>query len=354
MSEQKSSLIGYKPLKQKLSSTFDDDDGYDDQGDTTNTTSSTLALPFNLRRSYFCTTVTALVVVLFTIGFLPLSFDQQIKTSSAAESSSTLPQDSSPSDHDHKNTIYGHVHVAKSGGTSLVYQLAVAYNKVCSNKSNSKDIVMKNLDKYDSPNWSRQFKKVLDQCDYISAEYQIDFWLDTQWSKPLELHVPCKDPIELLMSNCYFPAKRHVGFDCSPEHVTEEALGHQIDECLKGGKRLRFEKGLYETASSHNITLKCFNYKKEFTDYIEYMDERLEHNPSKEGLVGFKNGKLVDYPKPSSHTLRNISSECIWKDWDLKERVKGYLLEHYFYFRYCAECLNSSDDLFSDSSNVEH
>jgi len=348
MPEQKSSPIEYKPFTQ-LSGTIDDDD---QQGDST--TRGLVALPFNLRRSSLCTAVIAFVVVLFNIRCSLLFI--QLQSSSAAESP-TLAQNSSLYDN---NKIYGHVHVAKSGGTSLIYKLAYSYNKVCSNKSNSKDIVTKNLDKYDanmsgqlSKVWKHQYLKVLDQCDYISSEGQIVFWLDRQWSKPLELHVPCKDPIELLMSNCYHPAHFYPGFDCSPENVTEEELGDQIDRCLHHGRRLRFETRLYEEASNHNITLKCFDYKKEFTDYIKYMDERLEHNPRKEELVAAKHGKLVHYKKPPSTSRRNVSSECIWKDLDLKRRVKGYLLDNYFYFRYCADCLNSSDDLFADS-NVKH
>lgn len=283
---------------------------------------------------------------------------KQIRTNSSAHGDTPAPFQQQY--YYSNDTIYGHVHVAKSGGSSLIYELASKYENICSNKAISKNLVMKNIDRFQQyPNLNRVgvYTKILDQCKYISSESGPSFWERKQWLKPLELHVPCKDPLELLMSNCYFPKNHHVGFKCDPGNVTDAALERQINECFKHGRRLRFDERLYNKTASHNITLKCFDTKKEFTEYMEYIDARLEHiSPRKEqqqeeGLVTFQNGKMIPFNRPSSESLRNKTSECIWKDQNLQKRVRKILFDRYIYFRFCDECLQSSNDLLMKNSN---
>ena len=286
-----------------------------------------------------------------TAGYLYNIDIAKIYSESNLDFSSRL---SLPNDKDqtksYKDTMYAHLHVAKTGGTSLLYELAHLYQNVCGNKYNSKNIVEKNLDFFKTYEGNEyQLMSIQDQCDYFSAEVVYSFWIKQNWTRPLELHIPCKDPIQLLMSNCYWPPKNNVGFDCSPTSVTPEALGRQIDNCIK--ERLRFNVNLYEKAPSRNITIKCFDYKKGFNEYIEYMGQHLERNPTIENLVKFKKykkvTKRVKVRRPNSYSGRNKTAECIWNDSDLLQRVKTYLFEKYSYFPFCAECLHSSHDLFS-------
>ena len=336
----------------------------DEDNDDGQRGSSSTTITAHFRRHRSLVAVTILMSLVSVAGSLYYIYYSRPSSQSDLNSLSELS--SSDKDHDtppdetdesqQKNKLFAHLHVAKSGGTSLLYELAHLYQNVCGNKYNSKNLVEKNPDLFKGFKRSGEVSKLLqlqDQCDYMSLEVGYNFWLKQNWTRPLELHIPCKDPIELLMSNCYWPPKSNVGFDCSPTNVTPNALRQQIDNCLSLKSldgRLRFNKHLSEQAPRHNITIKCFDAKKEFTEYIDYMGARLEHYPKVEDLVRFskkEDGELVTVERPWSFSARNKSAECIWKDSDLLQRAKAYLFEKYFYFPFCRECLNSSDNLLA-------
>lgn len=258
------------------------------------------------------------------------------------------------------DVIYGHVHVAKTAGSSLVDLLVSKYDGVCSNKMSSRMVNdnqrfigphckkkmkdSRNLTRYSSPTYPPGVdecdlgdnKCVWNDhgCDYVSSEGKATFWTDVNWNRPMELHVPCKDEINLLMSNCYY-RRGDSGFDCSPEKTTENALTSQIRHCFAANRITnRFNEKLVEDAESNNITLKCFDNNITFDTYQDYMDERLPHR-----------GIMAEM-KMCRPRLRNKETECIWKDPSLIKRVIKILRKKYYYFDYCNRCLGSSDDIF--------
>ena len=247
-----------------------------------------------------------------------------------------------------KGIIYGHVHIAKTAGSSLLDVLAGKYDRVCSNKSSSREFnaTFKHKRCKDGHEWHqyqpKKFLDYLDQCDYVSAEFKSPFWYETEWNRTMELHIPCKDPLNMLMSNCFWPrgvdrAKNKVrGFDCSPEKTTDKNLETQIRRCLGGQNGLleqRFSETFVKKARQNGITMKCFDNDDTFDAYQDYMDPRLKHrdNPIEINMC---------WPR-----LRNRDTECIWKDEELQARVIRILLHNYYYFRYCKDCLFSPDNL---------
>ena len=241
--------------------------------------------------------------------------------------------------------IYGHVHVAKTVGSTLLDILAYRYERVCSNKANS--ILLKKAKRegvgechtFHTP-WDhrRDYLSRLDECDYVSQEGSYLQWAKQNWSKHLELHIPCKDPLELLMSACFYRTEPP-GFDCS------ERIGKQVKRCLrvKNGisRRVdnRFDERLLRSALKHNFTVKCYNTDLTFSSYLPYMDQRLTPRNST---------TIPNVTCDGNTTGRNRTSECIWQNETLKTQVKKYLLENHFYFAYCMQCLGSSDDLFQE------
>ena len=116
--------------------------------------------------------------------------------------------------------VYGHVHVAKTGGTTLNGIMANKFTRVCGHKGYSYDAYMdnerwKNKTKpktFVSLPFSRsrvQFKIMqeigYDDCDYVSLEQGWKIWSTifpngNFHGVPVELHVPCRDPLDHFMS----------------------------------------------------------------------------------------------------------------------------------------------------------
>jgi len=260
------------------------------------------------------------------------------------------------------DVIYGHVHVAKTAGSSLVDLLVSKYDGVCSNKMSSRMVNnnqrfignrckkeikdsrgltrSRHLWRYPADgngcDWHNKCAWNDHRCDYVSSEGDATFWTDVNWSRPMELHVPCKDEINILMSNCFFHHDK-TGFDCSPGNTTKKELTSQIEACFGGNSRItrRFNKKLVEDAEkSNDITLKCFDNTITFDAYQDYMDERLHHRG------------IVAEVKTCRPRLRNKETECIWKHPKLIKRAIKIMRKNYYYFDYCKQCLGSSDDIF--------
>ena len=121
----------------------------------------------------------------------------------------------------HPPILYGHVHMAKTGGTSLNGIFANTFERVCGQKGYSYDAFQDNerakmkVEKGQhirSEGRSRVFLPIkqeigFEDCDYISAETSWSFWRDTFGNGrfhglKMELHVPCRDRLDHLMSQC--------------------------------------------------------------------------------------------------------------------------------------------------------
>ena len=280
-----------------------------------------------------------------------------------AVSSGNDPSTSHNSTNNNTYLIYGHIHVAKTAGTSLNILMAATFSRVCGHKGYSFDFfqhdkripvdpqtnqsLQKNvrdsvLTVYEQkrPNKTgsnyfrgRVYYPIMDErgyeeCDWISNEAPWQFWEKFSdpavWPIPLELHVPCREPIEHFMSQCNF---RNIKFDCQTMNLTKA-----IEECLVFLNR--YDNKLLNLS---NIDVKCFNNDVTFTKYIEYMQPpRMQHRK-----IPVKN------PKPySTNKLRNKDNECIWKNETVQTQVIAYLRENYDYYSFCEKCLGSQRDLF--------
>jgi hypothetical protein len=161
-----------------------------------------------------------------------------------------------------------------------------------------------------------------ENCDYVSFEHGWGAWHSTfkNWHEPIELHLPCRDPVDHFMSWCNYKGHK---FDCNG------SIEEQLQKCHVYEVNERFSKKL-----ASQMTVKCFDFKKSFNDYIEYMGQFLQErrNP-------------VDYFHRPTNKKRNKKEECIWKDPKLMDDVSNILKRKYDYFKFCDECLGSMNDL---------
>lgn len=207
-------------------------------------------------------------------------------------------------------------------------QLAMGFERVCGNKGNSWDTHFIGRQALRRTN-TTFIDLGLEDCDYISHEVNPSWWRKqfAAWPIPVELHVPCRDPVDHLMSSCNY---HHVTFDCDKEMIP------QVDKCKFAD--VRYSDTLQ---NAKNLQVKCYSFDSEFTGYKKYMSQRLQHRriPGK------------DVPRVSFYTagikVRDPETECIWspKYAGLKKAVKQYLLQHDTYYQYCERCIGSKDDL---------
>jgi hypothetical protein len=159
-----------------------------------------------------------------------------------------------------------------------------------------------------------------EDCDYISHEQDWTFWKHFQkWDVPMELHVPCRDPIEHLMSECNYRNKK---IACSQD------LASQVWKCL--GKHLELRKRFSPILKNLSNVY--------FKGYITYMDQQLQ-----------RKRVLNDYVHRATNKPRNKTTECIWAhDMDSKRSdLNSYLVANVDYYSYCNHCLGSKDDLLA-------
>ena len=239
--------------------------------------------------------------------------------------------------------IYGHVHVAKTAGTTLNGKLASNFERVCGHKGYSYDAYQvnkrQNASSYNGTTVTDGFWKLnpgytrgrvhptmmseigYEDCDYISHETSWTFWptMFQKWPFPIELHVPCREPLSHLMSMCNF---KQVAFNCSGD------IDKEIEKCLV--EMDRFSTKL--TNGFHNIDVKCFAAES-IEKYIDYMSTILQPRKIRSEYV------FVHTNQP-----RNRRDECIWKDDKIMEATKSYLL-NIDYYKFCHACMTSESDL---------
>lgn len=238
----------------------------------------------------------------------------------------------------HSDIIYGHVHMAKTGGTVLNGLLANNYERVCGHKGYSYDAFQANerfrkSSSQEPTGRDRVADSIMNEigyenCDYISNEYHYRFWIkrfSNFHNLTMELHVPCRDSIDHLMSQC-----NHNGiqFKCR-QNMSDSELQNEIKKCLlfmnRFGNRLKRVK---------NVNLKCYNFPQQFTGYIDYMSTRLQPR------------RLIsEYVSRETNPPRVKDEECIWKDEKLQQRVRELLIKSKPYYRFCDECLGSDNDI---------
>ena len=161
-------------------------------------------------------------------------------------------------------------------------------------------------------------------CDWISVE---DPW--ARWKTvaafaatiplKLELHVPCRDPLSHLMSQCNHRKKK---IDCTSTNIVAE-----VKKCLLGMSR--YDDALKQL---ENVHLKCFN-PIPIDSYVDYMSGILQAR-----RISTK------YVHRETNRPRNKDKECIWKNPKVAEEVNAILLKTPYY-RFCDKCMGSPNDL---------
>lgn len=238
--------------------------------------------------------------------------------------------------------LYGHIHMSKTGGSSLNGIMANKFERVCGHKGNSNDAYADNERAKQltgrvtkSPRFrtapERLVQTGFEDCDYVSHEVHWSFWKDTFAGRKfhnmeMELHVPCRSTIDHLMSQCNHGNKT---LDCAAEDDYE---------FFQSVKRCKATMERFNRALLDNFTVKCFDFKKQFTVYTEYMSQRLQPR------------RIVSSPyvKRETNVPRNKAQECIWKDQSLMAKAEKYLFSQYDYFAFCNECMGSENEITRD------
>lgn len=246
----------------------------------------------------------------------------------------------------HNNVTFGHIHIAKTGGTTLNGLLALNYERVCGHKGYSYDYYRHNIrlfeekkvtDMYSQVNHGYNRGKVppkimheigYEDCDWISIEGDYRSWKTFHnWHQPLELHLPCREPIDHLMSQCNFLAHT---FNCSSSNLDLE-----IEKCLvRVNKRFRF--GLVDGSIIPEGSVKCYDFNMQFTKYLRLMRDVLQTKKI-----------TADYIHRDTNKKRNKTNECIWKNERVKAYTTGFLTNKTDYYSYCDSCIGSNMDLFA-------
>lgn len=300
------------------------------------------------------------------------------------------------------NTIYGHVHIPKTGGSNLNGLMAAKYDNVCGNKGYSYDAYQfnvrakrdgitetgKNIDSVSLANKGQTFDRGkpgsgvveeigFEDCDYISYETKWSTWpritndLElAKYNMTLELHVPCREHIEHLLSmgnhigrrfNCELATANENGFQSSINHVymmrkkkfkqrftSKSYLFYKNQIQIQKHEHNHKQNHPNTTYSSNNsnesINLKCFK-PLPLDPYLKYMGQqgRLRHRRFESSYV-----------MRTTNKKRNIDTECMWKQSpEFLERVRQYLVEAYPYNAFCDECMGSNNELKLMETKVE-
>ena len=288
------------------------------------------------------------------------------------------------------STVYGFVHVMKTAGTSINGRMAARYDNVCGNKGYSYDFVkaQEEVKKHVPANggewrwWERtgdlvsksygQFSRtnldwkneVMDEigtsklvsnlalyaarvltndarfpgyesCDWVALESPWTKWVELfrDWPFPLELHVPCRDPIKHLTSEC-----NHKGhsFRCT---TNETVLHQQIQKCLTiqpwkelQGPNVRFHKNLTELFET-----KCFNSMM-VDEYVEVMAPNMRARRWQ-----------VDYVDRPTNKKHNKEQECLRDDAnaEVRDKVLQILFRQDHLVQFCDTCIGTGEDLLA-------
>ena len=239
--------------------------------------------------------------------------------------------------------LYGHIHMAKTGGSSLNGELALNYERICGSKGYSYDYFQAQERYRQNPAYVEQigFNRLVvapetmdeigyEDCDFVSQEDHWYWWRQfASWKVRVELHLPCRDPIDHLLSNCNYA---NVTFNCEGDLVNE------ISRCLLYMDR--FSNSLNGSRDFPNFNVKCF--RSELTSkYIEYMGTRLQRKRFQS-----------TYAFRPTNKARNKRYECLWQNESAKLQVENYLKE-LDYYKFCNKCIDSPDDLLADDVSLE-
>lgn len=241
------------------------------------------------------------------------------------------------------NKLFGYVHIGKAGGTNLNSLFANVFERVCGNKGYSfesykeNEVAMHLGNGYPVGGFNVHdgMKSVgFEDCDYVANEVNYKFWIQNFGNEsfhgvPMELHVPCRDRIDHVMSQCNY---WKYSLDCAI--TSDEDFFRTIEE-----ECFTFVHQRYQHELQDHFDVKCFDVKKQFTTYARHMSQYLER----------KRFESVPFIPRLSNRPRNRTKECIWSRPDLREKLEKYLLENVPYYQFCEDCMGSDNDLTSNT-----
>lgn len=233
------------------------------------------------------------------------------------------------------NGLIGHIHIAKTGGSTLNQQLANKFHGVCGHKGYSfdsyqarrrnngdvtlgyvKDSINRVYENYDRTRVPEEimFERGFEACHWVSFESDMHVWKHFEnWGEPLELHLPCRDPVEHFMSQVNHEEKK---IHCASFRPAVDA-----------GKYLIYMNRFQVAAIPRNATVRCVRFSKQFDDY--------------QTLIGLPKKRIVNKLHPShiyTNQPRSRKNECIWRHPKLVAELKAHLIKSYDYYNYCSKC----------------
>ncbi len=155
---------------------------------------------------------------------------------------------------------------------------------------------------------------------------------------PLEMHVPCRDPIDHLMSQCNYaePTGKFVKQDLACDAATEEEYFASVRECFV------YVNERYNHDLEEHFDMKCYDFKNQFGGYLDYLSERLED----------RRYEAEEYVRRETNDPRDKESECIWKRPDLLEKTRTYLINNIDYYGFCNKCLGTENEIGNSEAAV--
>mmetsp|Transcript_429 Transcript_429/g.567 ORF Transcript_429/g.567 Transcript_429/m.567 type:complete len:238 (+) Transcript_429:166-879(+) len=234
--------------------------------------------------------------------------------------------------------------MARTAGSYLNGALALNYERVCGHKGYSYDAFQVNERYKKNPahvdSWGKHFKDysrfrvpvhIMDEigyedCDWISNELGWQWWNKFQsWKVILELHLPCRTPVDHMRSNCN---AEELEINCQGD------LPGQIQKCMHNYER--FHPSLNDSKKFPNFQLKCFNQSL-LSTYVEYMGTKLQRKRVQSEFT---------YRPPDPP--RKTKNRCLQTNETARSQINAYLTNKLDYFKFCDACLNSAQDLLKD------
>ena len=176
-------------------------------------------------------------------------------------------------------------------------------------------------------------------CDWISFENKFEYWgqvAEQIHPTPLELHIPCRDPINYLLSMCNY---QHREFNCANAKAGQ--MAQEVNKCQMEMYRFylpELHPPTQQWFQHSNISLKCYNAIP-IEPYLQYMGTLLQ--PKR--IVG-------KYVHRDTNKPRNKEAECLLHDLELQEQVKQFLISttavYAHVFKCCHRCMGTKDELF--------
>ena len=242
-----------------------------------------------------------------------------------------------------QNKVYGHVHIAKTAGSTLNRNFSLFFDNICGHKGYSYDaLAVYNREMNSKPNkppqdlYSRIENgynrirvpyNIMDEigyegCQWISHEISWTWWQKFKnWHLPMELHIPCRAPLDHLMSILNYVEKQ---FKC------DNTWKEQIDWILTNGPgNDRFSMNLLKIP---NVNVKCIPYENMINgQYFNSMVSKLTRRSVTKTIAKYRTNRD-----------RRQENECVWTNATFSREIHNYMTTQYDYYKWCENCLSDT------------